>query len=289
MRQHHGVQLGMRQAEAAAEGVAELVMQADRDAAHDRAAHPGADQRVAARGEVARVALQARQGGGALADAFLGEQVDHRIAVGRVQALGGMGDGVDRADDADGERQAERQLGVVDHGARQHRRIAAGALGAALGEAVHRRHLAAGVGGRDRDHRHARVERERLGEAGGRAAADGDEAVGVDAAAPRPRPRSPSRPARASPLRRTCPRHAGRAGRRRARRAPSGPGVESTSARSAPISSTSCRTCRSEPAPKTTRGIRICSTKSCIAVASAFGEAGLLRPEVAKRHHLARP
>ena len=126
-------------------------------------------------------ALQARQGRGTAADAFLGEQVDHRIAVRRVQALGGMGDGVDRADDADGERQAERQLGVVDDGARQHRRIAAGALGAALGEAVHRRHLAAGVGGRDRDHRHARVERQGLGEAGGRTAADGDQAIGVDA------------------------------------------------------------------------------------------------------------
>jgi hypothetical protein len=90
----------MRQAEAAAERVAELVMQADRDAAHDDAAHPGADQRIAARREVARVACR-RGSAAASCDASCANRSTTGIAVGRVQALGGMGDRVDRADDGD--------------------------------------------------------------------------------------------------------------------------------------------------------------------------------------------
>ena len=49
-----------------------------------------------------------------------------------------------------GDRQRQRQLGVVDHRLRQHARVASGLLHAAFGDAVDRRHLAAGVGGRNR-------------------------------------------------------------------------------------------------------------------------------------------
>ena len=110
------------------------------------------DQRVAARRDVARVALQARQRGGGDADAFLGHRLDERIAVGRVEPLGGVGDGVEQAHDRDREGQRRRQLGVVDDRSRQHARVAAGRLHAGVGEAVDRRHLAAGVGRRHRDH-----------------------------------------------------------------------------------------------------------------------------------------
>ena len=182
MRQDDRVHFGVRQLEAAAERVAELVVQPDRRIAEDGSAQPCGDQRIAARLDVARLALQARERGGAGADALFGQQVHHRVSVGRVQRLGGMRDRVQHADDGDRERQPERELGVVDDRARQHARVARGLLQSRLGQAIARSHLAAGVGRRHGDDRQARVERERLAEAGRRAAADRDGTVGAEPA-----------------------------------------------------------------------------------------------------------
>ncbi len=93
-----------------------------------------------------------------------------------------MRDRVERAGDRHAERQRQCQLGVVDDGARQHARIAAGLLDLGFGEAVDRRHLAPGVGGRDREDRQPGVERDRLAQARRRTAADRHSAVGADAA-----------------------------------------------------------------------------------------------------------
>ena len=59
MRQDDGVRLRMRQIEAAAQRVAELVMQRHAHIAQHRAAQPGAVQRVAARARIGGVAPQA--------------------------------------------------------------------------------------------------------------------------------------------------------------------------------------------------------------------------------------
>jgi hypothetical protein len=93
-----------------------------------------------------------------------------------------MRDGVDAAGDAQADRQRERELGVVDDGARQHLGVLAGLLQAGLGDAVDRRHLAAGVGGRDRQDGQARFQRDGLAQAGGGAAAHGHGAIGIELA-----------------------------------------------------------------------------------------------------------
>jgi hypothetical protein len=69
VRQDDRVDLGVRQVEAAAEGVAELVVEPDRRVAEDGPAQPRGDERVAPRLDVARVALQPIERGDARADA----------------------------------------------------------------------------------------------------------------------------------------------------------------------------------------------------------------------------
>ena len=81
------------------------------------------------------------------------DQRGEGVGVDRVQRLDGMGHGVHAARPGQARREAQRQIRVVDHGARQHDRIAARTLGATLGEAVDRRHLRAGIRGRDGDDR----------------------------------------------------------------------------------------------------------------------------------------
>ena len=98
MRQHDGVRLRMRQVEAAAQRVAELVVQGHADVAEHGAAKPGA---VEAERAGLHVVGRLGQRGHALrqrADAFLRHQRHHRIAVPGVQPLGRMRDRVDAAD-----------------------------------------------------------------------------------------------------------------------------------------------------------------------------------------------
>ncbi|MEY2659219.1 MAG: 2-Chloromaleylacetate/maleylacetate reductase PcpE [Pseudomonadota bacterium] len=90
-----------------------------------------------------------------------------------------MGHGVDAAGDAEGHGQAEGELGVVDDGAWQHAGVAAGFFQAGLGDAVDGGHLAAGVGGGYGHDGQARIERDRLAQAGGGPTADGHGAVGA--------------------------------------------------------------------------------------------------------------
>jgi len=139
-------------------------------------------KRVGARLHVLGVPADRRQRTAKRRDAVARHEVDHRVAVGRVQALGRMCDRIDAAGQAHGRRQAERQLGVVDHGARHHLGVLTGFLQAAFGDAVNRRHLRASVGGGNRDDGQARVQGNRLAQAGGRTAAYGHRAVGAELA-----------------------------------------------------------------------------------------------------------
>ena len=83
-------------------------------------------------------------------------------------------------------RQRHRQVDVVDHGFRQHLHRFLRGLPAVLRLAEDRRHLRAGIGGRDRDLRQVGPERDRLGETDGRAAAERHQAIGAGALRPRP-------------------------------------------------------------------------------------------------------
>ena len=115
-------------------------------------------------------------------------------------------------------RQADGQLGVVDHGLRQHDRVLAGLLVAPAGEPVDRGLLAAGVRRRHGDDRQALGQGDRLRQTGRRAAADADEHVG---ARRRRRTHGPARPARRGRAATTSPQRAtdvGRRGTRPARR-----------------------------------------------------------------------
>jgi hypothetical protein len=90
-----------------------------------------------------------------------------------------MGQGIHARGHGNAYRQAQGQQRIVDHGPRQHLAIAPGALHAALGQAIDRRHFRTGIGGRHRDDRQAVLKRDGLAEAGGGAAADRNRAVGA--------------------------------------------------------------------------------------------------------------
>ena len=177
MRQDDGVRFRVRQIEGAAEHVAELVMQRHAGGAETDAAQPGAVKRIPPRRGIARRLDDDRQCPREGAHAFLGDQRSDRIAVLRVERLDRMGDGVDPRGDGDPDRQAERQIDVIDHRLRQDARAALRGLPAFGGLAENGRHLRAGVGGRDDDLRQIGSERQRLAEAGRRAAADRDRAI----------------------------------------------------------------------------------------------------------------
>ncbi|MNV82154.1 hypothetical protein D3C71_1758700 [compost metagenome] len=110
--------LRMGQVQAAAEHMAQLVMQRHARLAQHGAAQPGAIQAVAARREIARRCNHARQAVGQGANALLGHQVEHGVAVVRIQPFCGMRDRVQAAGDGQRHRQRQRQFGVVHHGAR---------------------------------------------------------------------------------------------------------------------------------------------------------------------------
>jgi hypothetical protein len=90
-----------------------------------------------------------------------------------------MGDAVHAARGAHRRRQRERELGVVDDGARQHAGILAGEFALALAHAPDRGRFRSGIGGRHREDRQAEVARDDLGKPDGGAAAGGDEAIGA--------------------------------------------------------------------------------------------------------------
>jgi len=90
-----------------------------------------------------------------------------------------MSDGVHAARGTHRRRQRERELGVVDAGARQHANILAGEFALALAHAPDRGRFRSGIGGGHREDRQAEVARDDLGKADGGAAAGGDEAIGA--------------------------------------------------------------------------------------------------------------
>lgn len=179
MRQDDGVRRGVREVQRASERVAELVVQRHRRRAEHRPAQPGAVLGLAARVEVGAVGDHARERRRQCPGALLGHQRDDRRRVGGVEALDGVGDRVHAAGGREVRRQAQRQLRVVDDAARQHPRVASGALLAALGQPPHRCHLRARVGRGDGENRQPVLECDRLAQAHGRAAADGDATVGA--------------------------------------------------------------------------------------------------------------
>ena len=171
---------GVRQAEGAAEDVAELVVQAHRGRAEDAPAEPRPVQRLRAGLEVGAVGGQGRQCSGERPRTLLGHQRGDRRGVGRVQALDRVRERVHAARRRQLGRHREGERGVVDDGDRLDARLTAGALHAVLRQAPDRRHLRAGVRRGHRDHRKCALERDGLAEPDGRAAADGHAAVGVD-------------------------------------------------------------------------------------------------------------
>ena len=107
--------LGMRQVERSAEHVAELVVECHGGRAEDRAAQPGAVERVAARVAVGGIARDPRQGRSEGADPLLRHQREDGVAVPGVKPLDGMGHGVHARGDRQAGRQRERQRDIVDN------------------------------------------------------------------------------------------------------------------------------------------------------------------------------
>ncbi len=174
--------LGMRQVEAAAQRMAELVMQPHRHRAQRRAGEPGAVERVAARLDVLGLAHDDGERPRQRAQALRRHQRGDGVGVLGIERLDAMGDGVHARRARHLRRQPHREIGIVDHDARLRLGVARGALQPALGHAVDRRHLRARIGRGHGDDGQLGVDRDRLGEADGRAAADRDDAVGGDAA-----------------------------------------------------------------------------------------------------------
>ena len=118
-----------------------------------------------------------RQGAREGAHALFGDQRGDRVAILRVERLDRVSDRVDPRGDGDRDRQAERQIDVVDHRLRQDARVALRRLLPIRGLAENIGHLRAGVGGGNDDLRQIGAQGERLAESGGRAAADRDRAI----------------------------------------------------------------------------------------------------------------
>ena len=90
-----------------------------------------------------------------------------------------MGDGVDATGHRHRHRQRRRELGVIDHAARQHPRVPAGLLAPIGGQTPHRGHLRPGVGGRHRHDRQAVLQRDGLAQPDCRASTDGHTTIGT--------------------------------------------------------------------------------------------------------------
>lgn len=87
MREHDGVCFGVGEAEAAAEGVAEFVVEGHAHAAETGAAEPGAVLGVGAGGVDVFAGDDLGEGGGEGAGAFGGEEVDDGIGVAGVEGF----------------------------------------------------------------------------------------------------------------------------------------------------------------------------------------------------------
>ena len=177
MRQHDCVGLGVRQAEAA-EHVRQLVVQRGAGAEHG-SGEPGADETLAARRDIGAVGDHRRQVLPKPPHRLGGEPDRHRRAAIDPQRLDAMGDGVHAACGADRGRQAEREIGIVDDGARHDLDVAAGDFALAVGHAENRRSFRAGIGRRQGEDRQAGLERDRFGKTDGGAAAHRDQTVGL--------------------------------------------------------------------------------------------------------------
>ena len=180
--QHHGVRGRVRQIEAAAQHMAQLVMQSHASLAESRAAQPCTVEAARAGRETVGLLGQQRQPGRESSNAFLGDQVQYRVAIVRIERLDGMRHRIEAAGHRDCHRQLQRELGIVDRDPRLHPGIAAGALEAVLGESEDRGHLRTRVGGRHGHHGMPGAKRNGLGQADGRASADGDRAVDINSA-----------------------------------------------------------------------------------------------------------
>ena len=161
--QHRGVDLGVREAEAAAEHVAEFVVQAgaaDRQRGAARARRRAALRR-APRGRAGRRGRRAGRGPGAPIPSLATASVTGLAAGVQSASTQWATAFIPLAAPARG-GQREGQLGVVDDGPRQHPRVAAGRFAAVRGDPPDRRHLRARVGGRDGEDRQPGLQRDRL-------------------------------------------------------------------------------------------------------------------------------
>ncbi len=169
----------MGQVEGAAEGVTELVVQRHGGRGKHRSAQPGAVLGLGPRLEVTAVGDDPGQRGGQGPGPLLGHQRDDRRRIRGVEALDRVRDRVETAGHRHPGGQGQGELRVVEHAPGQHPHVAAGPLLPALGQPPHRRHLRAGVGGRDGDHRQLVLQRDRLAQPDRRPAAHGHAAVGA--------------------------------------------------------------------------------------------------------------
>ena len=125
---------------------------------------------------------RARNGRAERAQALLGHEIDDGIGVGRVERLDGVGHGVQAARGRDLGRQGVREERVEDDETREDARISSRRLLSAVGESPDGGARGASVGGVDGDLGDARVERDGLAETDGRAASEGDGAIGAELA-----------------------------------------------------------------------------------------------------------
>ena len=199
MRQHDRVGLGVRQVEHAAEHVADLVVQPGPGGGERDRGQVGAVERLLAAVESGRgrrrlrgrPARSARMPSAASAWSIGSVRGAHIESTQWASAF--RPEATLRSTGSD-----SGQRGVVDDRAGQHPRVDAGGLACALGQPPDVGGLGPGVRGRHRDDRQAGGERDRLGQAGGRAAADADERVDAVLGGGRRGPARRPRPARAS-------------------------------------------------------------------------------------------
>ena len=153
MREHDRVRIGVDEVERAAEHVRDLVVQPGRRGGEGDARQVGAVHQLRPRFEVARFRHHPRQRGGDRPHTLERQRGRHRVGLLDPQRLDRVGERVARARSGDARRQAERELGVVDHGLREHDQVAAGLLVPSAGEPVDRGLLAPRVRRRHGDDR----------------------------------------------------------------------------------------------------------------------------------------
>ena len=177
------MQLRVGQVEHAAEQVAELVVQ--RAAGRGRLPRePGACERGGARIRVARGPQRGADARREAPQPFARRSVGDRRRPRGPERLDTVRDRVHPARGGHAGRQVVGELGVVDDETRRDGRIAAGRLAPVLGHPPHHRQLGARVRRRNGGDREAFGQRNGLREADRRAAADRDQAVGLQLEGP---------------------------------------------------------------------------------------------------------